>query len=555
MTGLFGGRGGQGLSFERPRRGATRRLIIAALVVIGLIAVGSFAYGQFAGGGCGDDQYCKSGRQIAAPPGYLMMSDIFVRREGAPEQPSGTTVRMKLPLRASTSDSGTLNVFRYDEASKTWEPVAVAVLDSQSKSVTALLQNTPEILAVLRRQSAAGYVVGYIPHDGGLHADAIGRLTILHTLDFTPTADGTLAGEPSGVPTEPGISWYPVISANSNNGANIFVEAILEAAATRSDHVQQIQRKVDDLGLHGIDIAYFDLPADRRGSFTLFATELAQSLHSTGKVLTLTLPCPLRAQDRVDEGAYDWGALGQAADVIKMAPCRDQSSLRRDLPVILEHLTGVVPPSKLVLSVTPYASEKSVDGIRTLSLAEAMTIALAVNVASAEDLVTNSNVSIVGTNIDRTENLTGITWDTSAANVAFTYKLNGGRTVWIENVFSIGFKLEFVGQFDLGGLAVENASDDVYLGNIWPALVPYIASGQPVLSQPNGVDLIPQWHVSSGQLEEGPPGQGVVTWLTPAEPGSYTIRLTLSDGVAQFERELTVTVTQPETLDSQSDGN
>jgi hypothetical protein len=149
-------------------------------------------------------------------------------------------------------------------------------------------------------------------------------------------------------------------------------------------------------------------------------------------------------------------------------------------------------------------------------------------------------VNVTGVNIDVAAGRSGIAWQSQTASVAFTYEQNGGRTVWLENVFSIAFKLEFIGQYSLGGVAVEDASGDPYIGDIWPALAPFITNGQPELLQPNPDDLIPAWQVSGGTMEGGQ--KGVLKWGTPAEPGSYTITLTLSDGVSYFENIIAVEV-------------
>jgi hypothetical protein len=109
----------------------------------------------------------------------------------------------------------------------------------------------------------------------------------------------------------------------------------------------------------------------------------------------------------------------------------------------------------------------------------------------------------------------------------------------------VGFKLELIPQFKLGGVAIEDASSNQLLGNIWPALVSFITSGQTVLLQPNPQDLVPQWKASKGTTEGG--SRGVVRWVTPAEPGSYTVKLTVSDGVALFENEIPVTVQAKDT--------
>jgi len=159
--------------------------------------------------------------------------------------------------------------------------------------------------------------------------------------------------------------------------------------------------------------------------------------------------------------------------------------------------------------------------------------------------VAGSDVQVVGVNIDRDEGLSGLRWQAETATVAFTYKLNGGRTVWLENSFSAGFKLEFVSVFNLGGVAVEDSSDNVFLGNIWTAVEPFVASGQPVLLQPSHSHLLPRWEVTAGSLVGGE--RGLVTWQTPLEAGSYTVTLTLSDGYERFESRILLALPPAET--------
>jgi spore germination protein YaaH len=331
-----------------------------------------------------------------------------------------------------------------------------------------------------------------------------------------------------------------VLSASlSDTGTLANLDAILQDSGRRSRHVQQVVSFVEQNNAGGVAVAYEDLPSDQRISFGLFVQELADALHTRGKSLLVELPAPQRVPDGIDEGAYDWAGIAAAADVIALAPIRDQSTYRQDLPVILEYLRTRMDLTKLVLTVTPYAAEKSQDGIRTWKLTEAMTKATKLSVASGE-LATNENVDIVAFNLDRSEGLSGLLWDTNTATVAFTYKDDGGRTVWLENFFSIGFKLEFVPTYGLGGVAIEDASDDQFLGNIWTALVPYLRTGQPILMRPNPADLEPRWSASDGTLEGGQ--SGVVRWTAPAVPGSYTVNLVLSDGVFLFDSEIKLNV-------------
>jgi hypothetical protein len=328
------------------------------------------------------------------------------------------------------------------------------------------------------------------------------------------------------------------------------VENILSNGESRSAHVQKIVDKLAQVNVKGVDIAYLDLPVTARASFTLFIGDLYAKLRAQNKQLTLTLPSPIKAQNRIDEGAYDWTELAKTADLIKIAPYRDQATFRLVMPEILQYLTERVPPSKLILTVSPYATETGGETIGVMSIAQAMSIATRVTVrAEADSITTSSNIKIAGTNIDKDEGLTGIRWSADTATVAFSYKQPqgaGSRTIYIENFFSIGFKLELISTYKLGGVAVDDGSSNEFLGNIWTALVPFISSGQPILLQPNPADLNPKWEVRDakgdpqGQIEDTT--RGSANWFAPGTPGTYTVSLTLSDGVSLFQNSIEVNV-------------
>ncbi|MGE5596503.1 MAG: glycosyl hydrolase family 18 protein [Hyphomicrobiales bacterium] len=515
------------------------------LIVVGVLALAVFLFMRACGGGGCNDTYCSSDKDIQPPEGYERVTGIYEYNESKGPIPEGNTLNVTLSLTRDVQDSRNLSFYRYVEESQVWEPVAPATLEADGKNVTGTLNDAPKIMTVLRRTSPAGHVVAYLPHNGQLHPEAKGKITILHTRDYQPAADGTVTGSISTLQPEQGVAWYPTISSDASMLP--IVDGILSSAPSRSNHVAQIVKLATDAGFAGIDIAYMDLRPDERTNFTLFIAELASALHAKQKVLTLTLPPPQKVQDRIDEGAYDWAQLGKAADVVQMAPYRDQGKYRQVMPDLLQYLVGVVDPSKLVLTVSPYATEASSDGIRTMQLTDAMVIAtkLQLRVGADSKVETNTNVDVVGVNIDRSENLTGISWSPEAASVFFTYKQGSGRTVYLENFFSIGFKLELIPQFKLGGVAIEDASANRFLGDIWTALNPFITSGQPILMQPNPEDLKPQWSVSKGETDRG--DRGILTWTTPSEPGRYTVTLTLSDGVARFQNAIPVEVQAKET--------
>ncbi len=510
--GLYGGR--------RPGGGYGRLGVLAA-IVIGVLVIAFFLVSRACGSAAGcDDPYCPSDRNIAAPEGYQFVSKIFSYNEESGAVQPGFDLVVQVALTETVAKGKSLCFYRYFEESKNWEPIAPARSWMRRESGQRDLHRCAGHQAVMAAEHARRERCRIPPHNAQLHPEAVGHVTIVHPIDFSPAADGSVQGELSAITSDGSFEIYPVVAANaSSQGAVAIVEGILASPAARTNHVRQVVAKLAEVNVRGIDIAYLDLPATQRTSFSLFIGELYEALHAQNKQLTLTLPAPIKAQNRIDEGAYDWAALSKTADLIKIAPFRDQAKYRLDMPDVVAFLVERVAPAKLVLTVSPYATETGGDAIVTYKLTDAMNIASQIAIrADADSITTSTNVEVAGTNIDRDENLSGVRWFAETATVAFSYKQSqggGSRTVYIENFFSIGFKLELISTYKLGGVAVDDASDDRYLGNIWNALVPFITSGQPI--------LLRQTTRTSNQsgprvVHDRSTRRGTANWFTPAEP-------------------------------------
>lgn len=543
----WGATGGGGL-YGGPRRSTNYgRIAVLGLIGLGMVLVVFWLFGRMCNSASCDDYYCPSGRNIAALDGYEFASRIFDYNKDKGAVAGNQNLSIQVELTKPASDGQSLTFFRYVEETKNWEPVTPAVLDPSGRVVSATLTSPPAIITVMRRTAPGGASVAYLQHNEPLNKAAIGHVSIVHTIDFKPLADGSLEGDLSTLKSDGSFAIYPVVSANNRTKGDVaIVENILASAESRSNHVNQIVQKAAQANVKGIDIAYMDLTVTSRTSFTLFVGELFDKLHAQGKQLTLTLPSPIKAQNRIDEGAYDWAELGKRADLLKIAPYRDQATYRLVMPEILQDLSAKVAPGKLILTISPYATETGGDTVNTMSLTAAMALATRITVrANADEITTSSNVKVAGVNIDKDEGLPGIRWSPETATVAFSYKQpqgGGSRTIYLENFFSVGFKLEYIRTFHLGGVAVEEAGDDVYLGDVWTALVPFITSGTPILLQPNSQDLAPKWKVKDNQGTIEDTGRGSANWFTPAQPGAYSISLTLSDGVSLYENSVDISV-------------
>jgi hypothetical protein len=147
---------------------------------------------------------------------------------------------------------------------------------------------------------------------------------------------------------------------------------------------------------------------------------------------------------------------------------------------------------------------------------------------------------VVAVNLAQSEGATDIRWNDDAAALSFSYVAPDTRTVYIENVFSAGFKLEMVQTYALGGVAVSDASAKTDVANIWPVVNQLIETGTASLVRPNGDALVPRWEAPDGGKLDATAGPSVI-WRTD-EPGTYTLRMLISDGDQRFGQEIDVEV-------------
>src|SRR5450830_1405157 len=146
-----------GSSRRSPNR---RQLLIGALGICALLVVGFLAFGWLTGGGC-SKPYCPSNKNLKSPDGFELVTKVYELNKNQSAVPQGTQMTVQLPLLQQTTDGRNLNFYRYVTSSQTWEPITTALLDAQGKQVSASFDDTPDIMAAMRRQSAAGQVLAY----------------------------------------------------------------------------------------------------------------------------------------------------------------------------------------------------------------------------------------------------------------------------------------------------------------------------------------------------------------------------------------------------------
>jgi spore germination protein YaaH len=434
--------------------------------------------------------------------------------------------KISMPVEQGRAGRGLLF---YTFADDRWQRVATAELTEDGKYAQVVVDQVPANGAIMRRAADTFQVMAAVPAGQTLHPEAERIATIVGAYDFVPAADGTVNGNVTNVKRNDTALLVPVVRASGGDEAQA-VNAFIGQPDRRAAHATNLAQLVEANRLDGIELAYTEVDPARRNDFTDLVRQTAEAVHRSGGVLVLTLPLPAREGSSWDTGAYDWNQLGKLADYIKIAPERDQSVYRTIVPEALTYLVDQVEPKKLVLTISPLSVEKSDQGLRTMSTLDALSIASQFTIRDRERAATNSDITITADNLAQgVGGAPGLNWDAITATVAFTYQRdNMPRTVWIENQFSAAFKAEYVRLWDLGGVAVDDASSNEGLSNIWPPIDQLQQDQAPTLLQPNSSLLRPAWLVDNRAYQAGQPA---ITWNTAnLEAGQHAVTLVVSDG-------------------------
>jgi spore germination protein YaaH len=385
-------------------------------------------------------------------------------------------------------------------------------------------------------------VMGSLPSGKTLSPEAAPELTVLNPAGFSLQADGSVTGDEP--PPVPGAQYdvLPAVVA-SNGDATEAVSSILSSPSQEAAHINALLNLAGRPGNDGVELDYTAVPAQDRQAFVDFVSSLAAALHKSQHELILELPAPTLVGSGWNTGSYDWGSLAKVADFIKLVPPIDESVYRKQMPDLLKFLISEagVDPAKIILVTTPYSIQKSDVSTTPLTRLDALSIASQIQVQNRDQAVAGSNVTLLASNLDHDAGGSGLIWDDTTATVSFVYKVGDAtHVVWIENQFSEAFKLEYAEIYHLGGVAVDDASNDPSLGDVWPAITQFVATGTPELEQPNPGLLVPTWIIDGKPLASD--GKTVWSWASPPQPGDHTVSLMVSDGVVRVMSSTQVTL-------------
>ena len=483
-----------------------------------------------------------------APAGLIALSALYDIE--VPESLGGPAT-LTVKLAEQEPDATNLALYSFDDGA--WRRLGSALVVDGGRAAEGQVEAVPQTIAVLRRVALARSLALIV--DAGERPDpAAGEASIVSVLAAGPALQGD--GAESSLRIDAGAldaahaagdaAVYLGITAPAGAAAET-VDRILGAPALADTHIADIVAAAEREQAAGVHVDYVAVDAARRDAFTAFVRKLAEALTAANMGLAISVPAP----PGPDTGAYDWAPLAEAAGALWLRAPADPAGYYEQLESVLTMQRDEgVDMGAVSLVLDRRSRARTAEGIDTLSLREALTLASAMRTAIDGGIAPGEAVTLSGVNIDREAGNTGLHWDERAAAVSFAFADRGGpHTVWVENRFSAAFRLDLARRFDLGGVVVAPAAEDETLPALWNTVSTFVEEGAVPLQLPYGPYLTPGWFPSGGVIE-GDGDRGTAVWRAPQQVGVYDVGLRVSDGVVFVQQGVSLRVTiegeQPE---------
>lgn len=516
--------------------------IIGLILIVLVLSPFSILGGDDSDGGftAGSDSTAVNGISIPrVPDGFEALSRQYEDLTAPKDTvgPYSLTVNLIAPI----ADSRGLALYSFQGGQ--WVRVSDGTLVDDGAAVQGEVVVMPSNIAVLRRTASAIQISGWLPGAAQADPEALAVLNTVNPAGFAPAADGSLVGAQAQIPDGDALI-VPAVRARSQAQIDA-VNTILQSPSLREVHLNALAELSLQATNVGIELDYRDVDPARRADLGTFLTALADRLHQSNRSLSLTLPMPVKTGIAWETGAYDWERLAGLADTIKLVPEPDPSLYYERMEAVLEFLQPAVDLQKVLLIVSRDSVEKSGSELFQRSLYNGLAIASTIEVQTTSQITPGTRVVLVGKNIFEDDGATGLRWDETALAVAFSYpEVGGQRTVWLENILSLAFRIDLAQRYGLGGIAIDDISLDPAMPAIWALLDAYADTLKIDLVAPNDVLLRPTWQIEAGSSDAG--SKGNVVWTAPDQVGTYEIALIVSDGVIRAQQMIVLEVLPPD---------
>ncbi len=362
-------------------------------------------------------------------------------------------------------------------------------------------------------------------------------LVEVNPLGLLVKEDGSLSGSMVNVPPAQSYIVVPTFSNLEGNVARSdFVTNMLINDRTRRAHVQAISDFTVQNLLPGVDIHYAGLKPELREYFTKFIRELSAELHARGKLLTVSVPLPSPiSEDDWDTGAYDWLALGQLVDGLKIPSLTTPNAYRPAGPMeqLLNWAVARVSRYKIQIALDTMVQDRVSDQLVTRSYEEAFKSLIGkikVDGLTEEYALPLQDVKF---QVSVASGFNGFKRDEITQAYLYNYQdeENRAHTVYLETADSLIFKMALASRYHLKGVSFRGLIAPGTDPSVWNAITQYRQSANTKGS--TQYELV--WTVSDSQgkqlqVEKRPltGGDTSFTWQAAPVPDQYTINASVA---------------------------
>ena len=466
------------------------------------------------------------------PPNLVVKSPFYrVRIQGTnPER-----VMLLVPIPNEAEPYNTLDLYSWNGESWEWLPNRKILTEDV---IEAELNHLPESIVVMQTHAIHPNVSTDLAAGATLPDTVKDTLVEINPQGLLLESDGRIVGEVNELPAELANAPFSVIPTIRNWASETairsdLIDNLLIDNVAREQHVNDIAELVQARAFEGIDIDYRGINPDLKEEYTALLTELREAL-PPNKQLSVRVELPQQiSADSWETGAYDWEAIGRIANVVKVPTSPDPKAYIVGGPMeeMLNWAVGQINRYKIQLLLRTNSTEQ-VNGIT-----QDITYQQALDPIGSVQLVGDTNVVVPGQEINFTlagrPASTGVQFDSASGTYSFAYldDNNVQHTVYLENAASIARKLQFVAQYNLRGVAIQNLLGEENDARIWEVVRKFLDLVIPPVESEYSV----VWRVYN---EEG----GVIAeeivdlsnptykWQAPEAGGSYEVGAAISSG-------------------------
>ncbi len=461
------------------------------------------------------------------PSNLIMKSPFYQIQLKWRDQPPNA-VLLVVPIPKETEAHHLLDLYAWNGQTWRWLPnkkiSTEGIIESQ-------LDYMPQSVAVMETHPVNPNVsTNYIPNTP-LPDNIKGTLVEINPQGLSLDNNGEILGDLQNLPPEiqnSALNVIPTIRNWGDDGSirSDLIDNMLVNPDAQKRHIRAIVDLVQRNAFQGIELDYRGINPSLRQEYTDFLKQLSAALPDS-KFLSIRVDFPKQvSSEEWDTGGYDWQAIGRLVDVIKVptSPNPEAYVQGGQMEALLNWAVGQVNRYKIQLALSTLSTEEVNGVIRNISYQQALEPIG--NVA----VIREPGVVLPGQELNFTlgglQETTGIQFDRASGAYYYAYldDFDVQRTIYLENAASIARKLQFVAQYNLRGVAVENLLNESNDAQVWAVIrkfldlvIPPVESDYSVVwrvqNQDGGIVAEEMVHLSNPAYK----------WIVPDGDSSYQV--------------------------------